>query len=95
MWLANLFLTGVCISSPENGYTWVEQVSKHIIDKESLCSHCQRRGFNPWPGTKIPQDAQHGQINYLTIFRMLNRTLHVFSLPLLQNLLPQSCFKNL
>lgn len=38
MWLANLFLTGVCISNSENGYTSVEQISKHIVDKESLCS---------------------------------------------------------
>ena len=42
MWLANLFLTGVCISNSENGYTSVEQISKPIVDKESLCSHIQR-----------------------------------------------------
>lgn len=43
MWWVNLFLTGVCISNSENEDTWGEQISKHIIDKKSLCSRCQRK----------------------------------------------------
>lgn len=50
MWLANLFLTGVRISNSENGYTCVEQISKHIVNKESLCSHIQRRSYKQGEG---------------------------------------------
>ena len=43
MWLVNLFLTGVYISNSENGCAWIEQINKYIINKESLCSHCQKK----------------------------------------------------